>query len=108
MKDRNMATLRILPVVSGGIGGVLTGFVMGFLLEKSDRTSTAGWLLNAFHKPEEMALVWIAHTVYPHSSDAGMIFIMPVLLTYWLLIGMLIGCAYCFVFKKRNHGERSP
>jgi formylglycine-generating enzyme required for sulfatase activity len=100
-----MATLRILPISSGGIGGVLTGFVMGFLLEKSDRTSTAGWLLNAFHKPADMAFVWIAHTVYPHSSDAGMIFIMPVLLAYWLLIGVLIGCAYCFVFKNRGASE---
>ncbi|MCX6897368.1 MAG: hypothetical protein NT105_01590 [Verrucomicrobia bacterium] len=101
-----MATLRILPIISGGIGGVLTGVAMAVLLEKSDRTSTAGWLLNAFHKPAEMALVWIGNTFYPHNHDEGMIFIMPVLLTYWLLIGVLIGCVYCFAFKRRQHQER--
>ncbi|MCX6908373.1 MAG: hypothetical protein NTY01_10065 [Verrucomicrobia bacterium] len=84
---------------------MLTGVVMGFLLEKSDRTSTAGWLLNTFHKPAEMALVWIGNTFYPHNRDQGMLFIMPVLLAYWLLIGVLIGCAYCFVFKKRGASE---
>jgi hypothetical protein len=100
-----MAALRILPIISGGIGGVLTGIAIIVLFGDSDPSSTAGSLFNAFHKPAEMALVWIAHAVYPNSGDAGMIFIMPVLLTYWLLIGVLIGCVYCFVFKSRGASE---
>ena len=78
---------------------------MGFLLEIDDRGAAAGWLLGVLHKPVETTLVWIADTFYPHNHDQAMVFILPVLLSYWLLIGVLLGGVYCLAFRKRGNTE---
>ena len=95
-----MATFRKVPIITGGLGGVLAGVAMGFLLETSDRSTTAGWLLATLHKPVEAVLGWMATMFYPHNHDQAIVFILPVLLAYWCLIGVLLGVAYGLVFKK--------
>jgi len=71
-----------------------------------ERGSLVVKLFWGLHWPEIATVDWLTMRYYPHNTDQGLRFLVPVHLGYWCLLGALAGISYSFA-RRWQEGSKS-
>ena len=83
-----------LTVLVGAVVGPLIGLSVVFLSQHWDHL----WI----YYPAIACINYLSHTFYPNNDMAGLFFLLPVLVSYFAVIGVVGALAIRFFWRKRS------
>ena len=77
-------------------------FFTFFLFGAFERGSLAFRVFWGIHWPETAVVERLTETYYPHNTDQGLVFLVPVHFGYWVIVGVAVAWIYCAARARRD------
>ncbi len=94
--------MRFHHIVLGAAAGVGIAFLTLSLFGTFERGSIAWKLFWGLHWPETVTVDWLTMKYYPHNTDQGLRFLLPVHFGYWAFLGVSGGIIYSLAGRARE------